>query len=156
MTDKDGLVAKARRQLVAFALFVWISVGFINSLIEQGTKIVDNVRPAWGILGPALGYTGIIALYSTVFACLITVGLLGTGPLLREGLIRGTIPGTRWLLVGLGVAQILWQLWSIESGDRFTPQTVAFFEPIGGLIVLLALYLVYSYLRERWFTNNGK
>jgi hypothetical protein len=152
MADKERpewLKRWLKNDVIAFALFVWVSIGLLNSIFEQGSKLIENIEPAWPLIGPALMYIGFTALWSTGLASIFIFPIFGWRRV-KSALTGGPdLPYLRSALLAFAVFEFVMTLNDSRHAPPFGPTERAVFQIVGGIVLFFACFKLFSALRTR-------
>jgi hypothetical protein len=142
-----------KNDVVAFALFVWVSVGLLNSILEQAGKLVNEVEPAWPIIGPALMYIGFTALWSTGVASIFIFPIFGWRRVTSAITGGPDLPYLRSALLAFGVFEFVMTLNDSRHAAPFGPTERFVFQTVGGVVLFFACFKLFVALRRRRFVE---
>jgi hypothetical protein len=145
-----GVAASSKKRLtrdiLGFATFVWVSVGFLNSAAENWSK----AREVWPSINPFFLNVGFTAVYSTVLTLLVATLFVGWRRIRDAILRRSEMVWLKRFLLGFSVFEFFMVLSDESEGYRIEGEIArVVFQVIGIAICVYACFRLYVILRDR-------
>jgi hypothetical protein len=143
-----GSQKRPARDILGFAAFVWVSVGFLNSAAENWSK----AREMWPIISPFLLNVGFTAVWSTALTLLAVTPFLGWRRIRDAILRKSELVWLRRFLLGFSVFEFFMVLRDESEGHRIKGETAQnIFQVIGSVVCVYACFRLYVILRDRGY-----
>jgi hypothetical protein len=148
---------KSWRDIAGFAVFVWVSIGLVNSAIDQIAKVSSEIHGAWPIIDPLLFDIGFTAVWSTCLTFLFIGPFLGWRRLTNS--LVSSSSDLKWpkrFLVVFTLFEYVMVRLDEASGHKIEgsiSRTV--FQTFGIIIVVYACFRFYVFLHDRGYIRKG-